>query len=39
VAWLLFLIIIAIAMINYFVTARIANSGSGAPDTKKRVKP
>jgi len=39
VAWLLFLIIIVIAMLNYFVTARIANSGSGAPDTKKRVKP
>ena len=38
VAWLLFLIIIAIAMINYFVTARIATSGSGTKDKKKRVK-
>ncbi len=35
VAWLLFLIIIAIAMLNYFVTARIASTGS---ETKKQKK-
>lgn len=38
VAWLLFLIIIAIALLNYLVTARIASTGTGAPKPKKRAR-
>lgn len=37
VAWLLFLIIIGISMINYFVTARIATSDAKTRDKKKGV--
>ncbi len=35
VAWLLFLIIIMIALLNYFVTARISSTGAHTPKKKR----
>ncbi|MDF1489146.1 carbohydrate ABC transporter permease [Tessaracoccus caeni] len=38
VAWILFIVIVAFALINYWLTSRIANSGGAAPRGRKAKK-